>query len=188
VNDLLDIAKIESGKIEVHAEAFNLSDLFAALRGMFRPLFATSKAQLIVEEPLDIGPMLSDEQKISQILRNLISNAMKFTETGEVRVHAEPRPGDKVLFSVADTGIGIAETDLERIFQDFTQIDGARQRKLRGTGLGLPLTRKLCRLLGGDVSVTSRPGEGARFSVLLPRRLQVSDSAAAVTVNGEADV
>ena len=169
VNDLLDIAKIEAGKTDIHTADFYLVDLFAALRGMFRPLFASSPASLVIEDPDPLLQMHSDEQKMAQILRNLISNAMKFTEKGEVRVRAERLQGDELLFTVADTGIGIAEDDLKIIFSDFTQIAGARQRKVRGTGLGLPLTSKMCVLLGGEVSVASRLGEGSTFSVRLPR-------------------
>ena len=117
--------------------------------------------------------MFSDEGKISQILRNFISNALKFTEQGEVRVSAQPgRRISDVVFSVADTGIGIAPEDQQRIFQDFAQVDNPIQRRVKGTGLGLPLSQKLATLLGGEVRVQSQPGIGSTFTVQIPLRYE----------------
>lgn len=168
VNDLLDIAKVESGKIPIRVTRFNLAELFSALRGTLKPLQTKDVVDLIVEEPPDID-MVSDEGKLTQILRNLISNAMKFTEKGEVRLSAshDEASGD-VILSVRDTGVGIAEQDHERIFEEFVQADNPLQRRVRGTGLGLPLSRKLTELLGGRIWLTSKPGEGALFCVRLP--------------------
>ncbi len=168
VNDLLDLAKVEAGKIVLHPDRFEVSDLFATLRGMLRPLLAHNSSVALVFEPTEAIPTLySDEGKVAQILRNLISNALKFTERGEVRISAQLLD-NQVLFSVADTGIGIAPTDQERIFEDFVQVDSSLQKKLRGTGLGLPLSRKLAELLGGTIALTSTPGQGSTFSVCLP--------------------
>jgi signal transduction histidine kinase/CheY-like chemotaxis protein len=167
VNDLLDLAKVEAGKITVHASEFEVRNLFGALRGMLRPLLLNTSVNLIFDEPQDISPLFTDEGKVSQILRNFISNALKFTETGEVRVSAY-REEDDVVFRVADTGIGIAEADLEIIFQEFTQIESPIQRRVKGTGLGLPLSRKLAELLGGRVAVESKPGVGSTFSAIIP--------------------
>ena len=123
----------------------------------------------MVFEPVDGLPaVFSDEGKISQILRNFISNALKFTEKGEVRVSAEVVDGDHLKFNVADTGIGIAKEDQERIFQDFAQVDNPIQKRVKGTGLGLPLSRKLAHLLGGEVELTSELGLGSTFSVVVP--------------------
>jgi signal transduction histidine kinase len=138
------------------------------LRGVFRPLFGPGAVALDIEDPIGVEMMCSDEGKVSQILRNLVSNAMKFTERGEVRVRAEAGPDMTVVFTVSDTGIGIAPENLGAIFDDFTQIESNVQRRVRGTGLGLPLTRKLARLLGGEVSVTSTLGQGSVFTVKLP--------------------
>lgn len=168
INDLLDLAKIEAGKTTLRLSEFAVSDVLGALRGVFRPLFGAGPVALNIHEPVDVQLMYSDEGKISQILRNLVSNAMKFTERGEVCVRAVAGPDMTVIFSVADTGIGIAEEDLGAIFEDFTQIENAAQRRVRGTGLGLPLTRKLAQLLGGHVSVKSEVGAGSVFSVTLP--------------------
>ncbi|MEH2126062.1 ATP-binding protein [Nostoc sp.] len=168
VNDLLDLAKVEAGKIEVHPSSFEVSDLFATLRGMLRPLLVQgSSVTLIVEEAEGIPPLYSDEGKIAQILRNFVSNALKFTEQGEVRVSAV-QTGHTITFSVSDTGIGIAPADRERIFEDFMQIDSSLQKQVKGTGLGLPLSRKLAELLGGSISVKSQLGEGSTFTALIP--------------------
>jgi signal transduction histidine kinase/CheY-like chemotaxis protein len=169
VNDLLDLAKIEAGKIEVQPVEFTVTSLFSALRGMLRPLLVGESVKLVFEEPRDIPILYSDESKVSQILRNFIANALKFTERGEVRVAAKWNDANETItFSVADTGIGIAEADHERIFQEFTQIDNPVQRKVKGTGLGLPLCRKLANLLGGEIELKSQPGLGSTFSVTVP--------------------
>jgi signal transduction histidine kinase/DNA-binding response OmpR family regulator len=168
VNDLLDLAKVEAGKIEVRPSSFEVSDLFGTLRGMLRPLLLQgASVALIVEEPDCLPPMYSDEGKVAQILRNFVSNALKFTERGEIRVTAV-QTGSNVTFSVSDTGIGITATDQERIFEDFVQIESRLQKQVKGTGLGLPLSRKLAELLGGSISVASEPGRGSTFSASIP--------------------
>jgi signal transduction histidine kinase/CheY-like chemotaxis protein len=167
VNDLLDLAKVEAGKIEVKPVHFEVANLFGALRGMLRPLFLNQSVSLVFEDASGLPPMFSDEGKISQILRNFLSNALKFTERGEVRVSASVQD-DRIRFSVADTGIGIARADHDRIFQDFVQVDGPLQRKVKGTGLGLPLSKKLAQLLRGDVAVSSTAGVGSTFVLDTP--------------------
>jgi CheY-like chemotaxis protein len=169
VNDLLDLAKVEAGRIDVKVTTFEVSELFGALRGMFRPLVREG-VTLFIEEPAGIPPLESDESKVAQILRNFISNALKFTEHGEVRVSARfDTRTECVLFSVRDTGIGIALKDHETIFHEFTQVQNPVQERVRGTGLGLPLSRKLAELLGGNVHLTSELGKGSKFSAEIPR-------------------
>ncbi|MFL6246416.1 MAG: ATP-binding protein [Thermoanaerobaculia bacterium] len=170
VNDLLDIAKIEAGKTTVTAKEFSISDLLSALRGMLRPLLLNTSVALVFEEPEEIPPMISDEAKVSQILRNFISNALKFTERGEVRVSVRYDPTiDIVEFSVSDTGIGIAAADQETIFREFSQVDNRLQRRAKGTGLGLPITAKLVDLLGGRLTLESTVGAGSTFRAAIPR-------------------
>lgn len=170
VDDLLDLAKVEAGKIVVTPIECSAETLFATLRGMLRPLLVGDGVGLVFEDPADIPPLLQDEGKLSQILRNLISNAIKFTEQGEVRIWAAyDRDSDIVTFSVRDTGIGIAEQDHEIIFQEFGQVPNPMQRRIKGTGLGLPLSKKLSELLGGSIAVQSAPGQGSVFSVAIPR-------------------
>ena len=181
VNDLLDLARVESGKLEVHPSSFRVSDLLGALRALFRPLVPDQGAvRLLVDETAGIPPLWNDEAKISQILRNFVSNAVKFTERGEVRVWAELGEGGMAVFSVLDTGIGIAPEDLEKIFEEFAQVDSRVQRRVRGTGLGLPLSRRLAELLGGHISVRSTPGAGSLFQLTVPLRYGGGESPSAV--------
>ena len=169
VNDLLDLAKIEAGKVDVHPSEFAVSTLFSALRGLLRPLLVTDRVSLIFQEPKGVPFLYNDEGKIAQILRNFLSNAIKFTERGQVRLSAElTTDGKSVVFSVSDTGIGIAPEDQERIFEEFSQIQNPVQKRIKGTGLGLSLTRKLAELLGGRVAVKSQLGAGSTFSVTIP--------------------
>lgn len=172
VNDLLDLAKIEAGRISISPAWFELVDLFEAIRGMFKPLLTNDAVSLILEEPAEMPRIYTDDKKLSQILRNFISNAMKFTTAGEIRVAARCVSDGNVVFSVADTGIGIAPEHHQAIFKDFIQIDSPLQRKWRGTGLGLSLSKKLAELLGGQVSMESSPGVGSTFSVTIPVRYQ----------------
>ncbi|MBW4690971.1 MAG: response regulator [Lyngbya sp. HA4199-MV5] len=168
VNDLLDLAKVEAGKIEVRPSAFEVSDLFGTLRGMLRPLLVEgASVALVFEAPDDLPTLYSDEGKVAQIIRNFISNALKFTEQGEVRVSAQ-RTDETMTLSVSDTGIGLTPEDQERIFEDFVQVESHLQKQVKGTGLGLPLSRKLAELLGGSLSVHSQAGQGSTFAVTLP--------------------
>ncbi len=169
VNDLLDLAKIEAGKIDVQPIEFAVTSLFSALRGMLRPLLAGESVHLVFDDPHDIPYLYTDESKVSQILRNFIANALKFTERGEVRVAAQWNDADgTITFSVADTGFGIAPADQERIFEEFTQLNNSVQRKVKGTGLGLPLCRKLATLLGGKIELKSEVGVGSIFYLTIP--------------------
>jgi signal transduction histidine kinase/CheY-like chemotaxis protein len=169
VNDLLDLAKIEAGKTVVRPVEFDVETLFSALRGMLRPLLVNESVRLVFEDPDAMPQLYTDEGKVSQILRNLISNALKFTERGEVRISAVVQPdSDAVAFRVTDTGIGIALADLDRIFREFSQLENPIQKKVRGTGLGLPLTKKLTELLGGTITVESQVGQGSTFTVVIP--------------------
>ena len=168
VNDQLDLAKIEAGRITISPVWFEMVDLFAALRGMFKPILVNEDVSLIFEEVTGVTRMHSDDRKLAQILRNFISNALKFTPKGRIVVRASTVDDTMVEFSVSDTGIGVPPEYLEHIFQDFVQVDSAIQRRVRGTGLGLALSRRLAQLLGGDVSVESTVGVGSTFRVRIP--------------------
>jgi signal transduction histidine kinase len=183
VNDLLDLAKIEAGRITISPAWFDMVDLFAALRGMFKPILTNETVTLIFEEPAGMPRVYTDDKKLSQILRNFISNAMKFTQQGEVRVSAKAVSSDSVIFAVADTGIGIAKEHQGAIFQDFMQVDSPIQKRYRGTGLGLSLSKKLAELLGGTVAMQSEPGVGSVFSITLP----VKFAGASATVDPEVE-
>ena len=179
VDDLLDLAKVEAGRITISPDWFELIDLFSALRGMFRPIATIDTVTVIFREPVDIPRMYSDNQKVAQILRNFISNAYKFTERGTITVSARREDGDSVRFSVADTGIGIAPEDLRYLFEDFVQLAPARAQNRRGTGLGLSLCRRFAELLGGRVEVESTPGVGSTFHAILPSMAPVEAGAPA---------
>jgi signal transduction histidine kinase len=168
VNDLLDLAKVEAGRVTISPAWFEMVDLFSALRGMFKPILASTDVSLNFEEPTGIPPIFTDDKKLSQILRNFISNALKFTLHGEVRVTAAMTPEDRVRFAVQDTGIGIAPEHIATLFHDYTQIASPVQKRHRGTGLGLSLSKRLALVLGGDVEVTSQVGRGSTFAVIIP--------------------
>lgn len=168
VDDLLDLAKIEAGRITISPGWFEMVDLFSALRGMFRPIVEGQDVDLVFEEPEGIPKLYTDDKKVAQILRNYIANALKFTPSGTVRVSAERDGENWVRFTVADTGIGIPAGMLDMLFEDFAQVDSPLQRRVRGTGLGLALCKRFAALLGGTVGVTSEMGKGSQFHVRLP--------------------
>jgi signal transduction histidine kinase/CheY-like chemotaxis protein len=171
VDDLLDLAKVEAGKTEVRTNAVEVTHLFGAIRALMRPLATKETVMLVFNDPAPGLALETDESKLGQILRNLISNALKFTETGEVRVSASlSDDGGTIVFAVRDTGIGVPPEHLDTIFQEFSQIENPLQRGVRGTGLGLPLSRKLAALLGGKLSVESIVGKGSTFTLELPVR------------------
>ena len=177
VNDLLDLAKVEAGKTVVTPIEFKVEDLFGALRGMLRPLLVGDAVALVFKDAEDLPALYTDEGKISQILRNFLSNAIKFTEKGEVRVWATAdSDADTVTFHVRDTGIGIAEEDLGVIFEEFGQVTHPMQSRVKGTGLGLPLSKRLAELLGGAIKVQSAPGQGSVFSVTVPRVYRAAEA------------
>jgi signal transduction histidine kinase len=171
VDDLLDLAKVEAGRVEISPAWFDMVDLFSALRGMFKPVLTNPDVALVFEEPQSTSRLYTDDKKLSQILRNFISNALKFTIKGEVRVSATQNGDESITFAVSDTGIGIDEKFHHAIFHDFAQLDSPVQKRLRGTGLGLSLSKRLAELLGGSVGLESRLGTGSTFFVTVPLRL-----------------
>jgi signal transduction histidine kinase/CheY-like chemotaxis protein len=169
VNDLLDLAKVEAGKIRMRPRRFEVHELFSALKGMLKPLLADNNSvDLIFDDASALPPLHTDEGKISQILRNLISNALKFTPSGTVSVRARSVGSGRIEFAVADSGIGIAPEDHETIFKEFSQVENPLQERYRGTGLGLPLCRNLAMLLGGEISLESDIGRGSTFYLNIP--------------------
>jgi signal transduction histidine kinase/CheY-like chemotaxis protein len=184
VNDLLDLAKVEAGKLEIRPRYFTISELFGALRGVMKPLQQNDAVELIFEEPQNCPALFTDEAKVAQILRNLISNSLKFTERGEVRVSAifdtERR---HCSLKVVDTGIGIAPEDHDLVFQEFSQVANLLQFRAKGTGLGLPLSRRLAELLGGSLTLRSTPGAGSAFMLCIPNSLGPGTMAAPAVVS-----
>ena len=172
VDDLLDLAKVEAGRVEISPAWFEMVDLFSALRGMFKPVLTNPAVNLVFEEPQGVPKLYTDDRKLSQILRNFVSNALKFTPRGDVRVGARFDGEGHVTFSVSDSGIGIAPEFHHTIFEDFSQVNSPLQKRLRGTGLGLSLSKKLAVLLGGSVGLESEPGKGSTFFVTIPVQLE----------------
>jgi signal transduction histidine kinase/CheY-like chemotaxis protein len=169
VNDLLDLSKADAGKLTLRVARFSVKDVLSGLRGMLRPLIPEgSPVNLEMEEPEGFPDLETDEGKLAQILRNLISNAIKFTERGEVRVSVSLTEYGAAAFRVRDTGIGISKENQRKLFREFVQIDSALQRKVKGTGLGLALSKRMAHLLAGDILVESDAGKGSTFTVIVP--------------------
>lgn len=176
INDILDISKVEAGKLEVRPENSSVSRLVEGLRGLFQPLAAEKKLAFTVDIQAGAPTMLfTDRQRLEQILKNLLSNAIKFTEAGAVSMVVSRQPGAGIVFSVRDSGIGIAEEHQQGIFEAFRQADGTTNRRYGGTGLGLSISRDLAALLGGSISVTSAPGQGSIFTLVLPEQYVEQD-------------
>jgi len=170
INEVLDLSKIEAGKLELNPERVDLARLIDEVIGTAGQLAEKNKNRLLVEAQENMGALTADSMRLKQILLNLLSNACKFTKEGEValRVRRVADGRDWVELAVADSGIGMTAEQQAKLFQDFTQADSLTARRYGGTGLGLAITRKLARMMGGDVTVASEPGKGSVFTVRLP--------------------
>src|SRR5436189_1318265 len=170
INQVLDLSKIEAGKLELNPETVNLAPLLEDIIGTARQLAEQNKNRLVLDAQANLGHLTVDPMRLRQILLNLLSNACKFTKQGEValRVRKVVDGRNWVELAVADTGIGLTVEQQAKLFQDFTQADSLTARRYGGTGLGLALSRKLARMMGGDVTVTSEAGKGSVFTVRLP--------------------
>jgi signal transduction histidine kinase/CheY-like chemotaxis protein/HAMP domain-containing protein len=171
INDILDLSKIEAGKMELHVESFDLAAVVLDCVDMAGPLAAPNNNRIDVKIPDDLMPMTSDVTRVRQVVFNLISNACKFTENGTVGITVTQAENETIKIDVSDTGIGMSPEQLERLFSDFSQADSSTTRKYGGTGLGLAISQRFCRMMGGDVTVESTPGEGSVFRVSLPREI-----------------
>lgn len=174
INDILDLSKIEAGRLELKLEAFNLVTLVRATTNELRSLADEKHLALHVQADLKNPNAINDSVRLRQILVNLLSNAIKFTETGSVQVVLKEISPDRLVFTVKDTGIGIAEKDLKHIFEEFRQLDQTTTRKYSGTGLGLAITKSLVELMQGTIEVESQLGQGSTFRIELPRAVQTS--------------
>ncbi|HTA66188.1 MAG TPA: response regulator [Xanthomonadaceae bacterium] len=169
INDILDLSKIESGNVQINAAPVILESTIEAMRRTFEPMAREKGLQFSTTiESGTPASITTDAQRLEQILRNLISNAIKFTESGEVSLQVGPAPGETIAFSVRDSGIGISTEQQGMIFEAFRQADGSTHRRYGGTGLGLSISRDLARLLGGNIGLLSQPGEGSIFTLMLP--------------------
>ena len=185
INDILDLSKIEAGRMDLHLESFDVCDLVRDVGSIVQPLVEKNGNALVVTCPDDLGTMHADMTKVRQTLFNLLSNAAKFTERGTIELRVvrgeaqgardeagdsslTPHPSPLVTFAVADTGIGMTEEQLGRLFEAFSQADPSTTRRYGGTGLGLAISRHFCQMMGGDITVESAPGQGSTFTVTLP--------------------
>jgi signal transduction histidine kinase len=171
INDILDLSKIEAGKMDLFLESFQVADLVDDIAATVVPLAEQNRNRLELRVPPDAGEMRADVTRVRQALLNLLSNAAKFTSDGSIVLEVARRPQgavDWIEFRVSDTGIGMSPEALSRLFQDFMQADSSTTRKYGGTGLGLALTQRICRLMGGEVSVVSEPGRGSTFTIRMP--------------------
>jgi len=172
INNVLDLSKIEAGRMDIYSEPADARDLIERAIAVVEPLKEARPIRLSVEVEDGLPAMRTDRTKLQQILINLLSNAIKFTREGEVKVNAQRASSDRIRITVTDTGIGIAESDIPRIFEEFRQIASAGRGTRTGTGLGLSITRRLAEMLGGEISVSSREGEGSAFAVTLPFEIE----------------
>ncbi|HEY8572959.1 sensor histidine kinase [Phenylobacterium sp.] len=178
VTDVLDLSRIETNAVELSLEAFQLQPFLEHVATTAEPLVGQNGNKLVVKAPANLGVVTGDQTKLRQIVLNLLSNAAKFTTDGEVTLSArrdEKAAGDWIEIRVEDTGIGIAEDDLPKLFQDFGQVSASTSSKYGGTGLGLAVSQKLCALMGGGISVTSEVGHGSSFTVRMPAVVTVED-------------
>jgi signal transduction histidine kinase len=173
INQVLDLSKIEAGKLELNPESVNLAPLIDEVIGTAGQLAGKNKNRLIVEAEQSLGAVTIDPMRLRQILLNLLSNACKFTKQGEVKLKAGrvANGGDWIELAVSDTGIGMTPEQQAKLFAEFTQADSLTARHFGGTGLGLAISRKLARMMGGDVTVASEHGKGSVFTVRLPAHL-----------------
>lgn len=174
INDILDLSKIEAGKMDLYLESFDLAHEIRNIANTVQPLIQKNHNILQVECPPDIGVVHADLTKVRQMLFNLLSNAAKFTEQGQIKLKVAREPtatGDSLIFTIHDTGIGMNPEQMGRLFEPFTQADSSTTRKYGGTGLGLAISRRFCEMMGGEITVTSEPGMGSVFSVWLPAQV-----------------
>ncbi|MCB0033290.1 MAG: PAS domain S-box protein, partial [Anaerolineales bacterium] len=177
INDILDLSKIEAGQAELFLEWFDVDALVNEVVGLIRPLLDKNNNALEINRSDEIGSVYADQMKVRQCLFNLLSNATKFTENGTVTVALDRLDG-QVVFRVSDTGVGMSNEQLGRIFEPFTQADLSTTRKYGGTGLGLSITQRFCEMMGGDISVISKFGEGSTFTMWLPVEVSLTQSLA----------
>jgi signal transduction histidine kinase len=171
INEILDISRIEAGRMPLQISTFKAPDLVNEVKAELEPIIMQRKLSVTIEMPRDLDPITSDRQKVKQILLNLLSNALKFTHQGGVTISGKRNAREKTMvLSVADTGIGIAGADQDRIFEDFRQLDNSPTRAYGGTGLGLSICRRLAQMLDGRISVQSQVGKGSTFTLTLPTK------------------
>ncbi len=191
INDILDLSKIEAGRVDLYLERFELAQMLTEAVSTVNPLITKNNNELVTEFDSDLGQIRADLTKLRQALFNLLSNAAKFTKEGTVTLAAERQrrdDGDWVLLSVSDTGIGIPADKLDHVFEEFSQADDSTTRNFGGTGLGLPISRRFCQMMGGDITITSELGKGSTFTIELPAAVDALEAAKTMAqIDGSAE-
>ena len=176
INDILDLSKIEAGRMEFHLESFSLAPLIEDVAKTIEPMATKNGNRIVVDCRPELGTIHADQIRLRQALLNLASNANKFTEKGTVTIAAQPQRNDGrdwITIAVTDTGIGMTPEQMGKLFQEFSQASSATASKYGGTGLGLVISRRFCQMMGGDITVESEPGRGSTFTIRLPRIVEV---------------
>ena len=176
INDILDLSKIEAGRMELHLETFPLVPLIEDVAKTIEPMATKNGNRIVIDCRPELGTIHADQTRVRQALLNLASNANKFTEKGTVTIAAQPQRNDGrdwITIAVADTGIGMTPEQMGKLFQEFSQASSATASKYGGTGLGLVISRRFCQMMGGDITVESEPGRGSTFTIRLPRIVEV---------------
>jgi signal transduction histidine kinase len=169
INEILDISRIEAGRMPLQVSRIKVPELISEVKAELEPIILRSKLSVVIDVPAEMRPVTTDRQKVKQIVLNLLSNALKFTHQGTITISARRHEHARTLtVAVADTGIGIAPADQEKIFEDFRQIDNSPTRAYGGTGLGLSICRRLAQMLDGRIAVQSEMGKGSTFTLTLP--------------------
>jgi signal transduction histidine kinase/DNA-binding response OmpR family regulator len=190
INDILDLSKIEAGRMDIYLERFDLRQMLSEAMSTVQPLIDKNNNLLATDFPEDLGTIRADLTKTRQVLFNLLSNAAKFTNEGTITVAAmreKHDDGDKIFISVSDEGIGIPDDKIDHVFEAFSQADDSTTRNFGGTGLGLPISQKFCRMMGGDLTATSEVGEGSTFTIELPAKVDALEAAKAASIDVAAD-
>ena len=171
INDILDLSKIEAGKMELHIEEFEFEKHLSQIEATAKPLVEKNGNKFVIEKPDNIKKLTNDQTKLRQILFNMLSNAAKFTKKGTVKL-AITESGDDIKFAVIDTGIGMNEEQLGKVFEEFTQAESSTSKDYGGTGLGLPISKMMTEMMGGRMDVESEAGKGTTFSITIPIEVQ----------------
>jgi signal transduction histidine kinase len=174
INDILDLSKIEAGKMELFVEEFEYGNLLKQIEATAKPLVEKNGNKLIITSKIKNLNLKNDQTKVRQILFNMLSNAAKFTEKGTVTL-AVKLEDKNIRFDVTDTGIGMSKKQLDKVFEEFTQAETSTSKKYGGTGLGLPISKKMTELMGGYMEVKSKKGKGTTFSIIIPIAVEVNE-------------
>ena len=168
INDILDLSKIEAGKMDLHIEDIELNTLLKQIEATAKPLVDKNKNKFVIKCKTKKLKLKNDQTKLRQILFNMLSNAAKFTKNGTITLHIKPEKNDNLRFDVMDTGIGMNEEQIGKVFEEFTQAESSTSKDYGGTGLGLPISKQMTEMMGGKVEVKSKEGKGTTFSIIIP--------------------